>query len=374
MGVTDIFTVETSTRMRAGVVVPQDKTVRLAERPAPGHPAGAQVLLRMLEVGICGTDREIAAFHYGSPPGGATELVPGHEALAEVVETGPDVAWARTGDLVVPTVRRPCGSPRCPACRQERPDFCVTGEFTERGIAGADGFLCEYALEEERFLVAVPRALEEVAVLVEPLSVAAKAVDVFATIHARFGFDVPRPRGLVLGAGPVGLLAGMVLQADGIETWVYSREPEDDPRAALVRSFGANYLSAGGAPVERLSERIGNVDLIFEAAGSPQVAFGALPTLAANGILILSGIPAIEDPVPADLSRWMRDLVLKNQVIFGTVNAGRSAYQDAIHCLEQFMALFPGAVRSLIRRASFDEVPALLSRARGIKDVVRIAA
>lgn len=367
-------TANASTRMRAAVVVPKDRTAGLVERSVPGHPRAEQVLLRIIEVGICGTDREIAAFHYGAPPPGANELVLGHEALAEVLETGPEVVWARTGDLVVPTVRRPCASPRCAACRQERPDFCFTGEFTERGIVGADGFLCDYALEEERFLVAVPRALEGVAVLVEPLSVAAKAADVFATIHSRFGFDVPKPRGLVLGAGPLGLLAGMVLQAHGIETYVYSRGDDDDPRAALVRGFGATYISADRAPVDRLPDRIGSIDVIFEAVGAPQVAFGVLPTLAANGILILSGVPAIEGPVPADLSGWMRNLVLKNQVIFGTVNAGRSAYQDAIRRLEQFMALFPGAVRSLICRVPFDQVPGLLVRGRGIKDVVRIAA
>lgn len=155
---------------------------------------------------------------------------------------------------------------------------------------------------------------------------------------------------------------------------MYSREAEDDPRAALVRNFGANYISAGGTPLERLSERIGSIDIIFEAVGASQVAFGVLPALAANGILILTGVPAIKDPMPADLSRWMRDLVLKNQVIFGTVNAGRSAYQDAIRRLEQFMALFPDAVRSLVSRIPFDQVPALLARGRGIKDVVRIAA
>ena len=346
----------------------------MVERSVPHHPGASEVLLRTVEVGICGTDREICSFEYGTPPPGATELVLGHEALAEVVEVGPEVTWARPGDLVVPTVRRPCKNPHCTPCRQERQDFCMTGEFSERGIVRADGFLCEYSIEEERFLVPVPRVLEEVAVLVEPLTIAAKAVDVFTTIHSRFGFDVPRLRGLILGAGPVGLLGAMVFQAQGIETHVFSREAEDNDRAKLVRSFGANYVSAGRTPLDRLAERIGKIDVVFEAVGVPEVAFGALAPLAANGVLILSGVPAQRGATPADLSRWMRDIVLKNQVIFGTVNAGRTDYENAVRRLEQFMVLFPGAVRSLLNRVSIDQAADVLARGRGIKDVVSFAA
>lgn len=361
-------------KMSAVVAVPQEKKVRMVERSVPHHPGASEVLLRTVEVGICGTDREICSFEYGTPPPGATELVLGHEALAEVVEVGPEVTWARPGDLVVPTVRRPCKNPHCTPCRQERQDFCQTGEFSERGIVRADGFLCEYSIEEERFLVPVPRVLEEVAVLVEPLTIAAKAVDVFTTIHSRFGFDVPRLRGLILGAGPVGLLGAMVFQAQGIETHVFSREAEDNDRAKLVRSFGANYVSAGRTPLDRLAERIGKIDVVFEAVGVPEVAFGALAPLAANGVLILSGVPAQRGVTPADLSRWMRDIVLKNQVIFGTVNAGRTDYENAVRRLEQFMVLFPGAVRSLLNRVSIDQAADVLARGRGIKDVVSFAA
>lgn len=360
--------------MRALVVVPEEKSVRLVERSVPERPRGSEVLLRIVEVGICGTDREISSFEYGTPPPGATELVIGHEALAEVVEAGPEASWTRPGDLVVPTVRRPCKNPRCVACRQERQDFCITGEFSERGIVRADGFLCEYSIEEERFLVPVPRVLEGVAVLVEPISIAAKAADVFDTIHSRIGFDVPRLRGLVLGAGPVGLLGAMVFQAQGIETHVFSREGEDGARADLVRTFGANYVSARRTPLDRLSERIGKIDVVFEAVGVPEVAFGVLPALAANGVLILTGVPAERGPVSADLSRWMRDMVLKNQVISGTVNASRTNYEDAVHRLEQFMVLFPEAVRSLLNRVAIDQAPDVLVRGRGIKDVITLAA
>jgi threonine dehydrogenase-like Zn-dependent dehydrogenase len=165
----------------------------------------------------------------------------------------------------------------------------------------------------------------------------------------------------------------MVLQAQGIETHVFSREAEDSDRARLIRSFGANYVSAGRTPLDRLAERIGKIDVVFEAVGVPEVAFGALAPLAANGVLILTGVPAQRGAVSADLSRWMRDMVLKNQVIFGTVNAGRSDYEDAVRRLEQFMVLFPGAVLSLLNRVSIDQASDVLAHGRGIKDVVTFA-
>jgi glucose 1-dehydrogenase len=358
--------------MRTMIVDVEDKKLRIVDRQEPGPARGAEVLLRPIEVGICGTDREIFAFEHGAPPPGRSELVLGHEALAEIIEVGPDVTWAHPGELVVPMVRRPCPNPRCAACRAGRPEYCVTGEFSERGIVHADGFMSGYILEEERYLVPVPRVLEDVGVLVEPLSVVAKAVDELETIHARFGFDLPRPRGLVLGAGPVGLLAAMTFRAAGIDTYVFSREAEDGNRAELIRACGATYVSAGRTPMDRLADRIGTVDDVFEAVGVPEVAFGALPMLAANGVMVMSGIPAQRGPVPAELSRWMRDLVLKNQVVLGTVNASRSAFESAVARLEQFMVLFPHAVRSLIERSPLDEAPDVLVRGRGIKDVIVI--
>jgi glucose 1-dehydrogenase len=359
--------------MRALIVNPGQKTVRIEERAPPRNPQNTEVLLRILEVGICGTDREICAFEYGMPPAGAEEFVLGHEALAEVVAFGPDVMSVEIGQLVVPTVRRACSSPRCAACRAGRQDFCSTGEFRERGIIRADGYLSELVLEEERYLVPVPEALRDVAVLIEPLSVASKAAESIEAIRGRFEFAIPKLRGLVLGAGPVGLLAAMTLRANGVDTYVFSRESEDGSRAALIARLGGHYVSSERTPIERLADRVGPVDEMFEAVGVPQVAWGALPALAANGIYILSGVPAFGDPVPADLRAWMRDIVLKNQVIVGTVNAGHSAYEQSVVLLEQFVALFPNELRALIGRVPLEEALDVIGRGRGIKDVVSFA-
>src|SRR5499425_1764292 len=171
--------------MQAIAVFPSKKSLQLVDIPQPKLQGATDVLLRVREVGLCGTDREISSFEYGSPPSGSDHLILGHESLSEVVALGRDVRSLKPGDLVVAMVRRPCPHAECRACRAGRPDFCVTGDYTERGIKGADGFLTDYVVDDEAYLVKVPRALAEVAVLVEPLSVVTKALDQAHQIFAR---------------------------------------------------------------------------------------------------------------------------------------------------------------------------------------------
>jgi threonine dehydrogenase-like Zn-dependent dehydrogenase len=359
--------------MRAMAVFPEERKLRIIDVPEPAPRGERDVLVRVREVGICGTDREICGFHYGEPPSGSQRLVLGHEALGEVVEVGPGVVTLAPGDLVAMTVRRPCEDRACVACRAGRQDFCITGAFRERGIKEADGFMTELIVEDERYLVRVAKALAEVGVLIEPLTIAAKASVELEAILRRYPWEPTGLRALVLGAGPIGLLGAMMLIARGVDTVVYSREPADGDRARLVRSFGADYVSAGDAQLGELASRFGAFDIIFEAVGVAQVAFAALAALAPNGVFILSGVPAGETPIEMNLNGIMRDIVLKNQVLFGTVNASRAAFEASVRQLEQFMTLFPDAVRALItRRVSLDEAPALLQKASGIKQVVEL--
>jgi threonine dehydrogenase-like Zn-dependent dehydrogenase len=153
-----------------------------------------QALLHVWEVGICGTDREIASFQHGEPPSGSDYLVIGHESVAEVVETGAEVRLLRPGDIVVPLVRGPCHHSSCLACRANRPDFCITGDYQERGIQPAHGFLTEFVTEDEAYLVRIPHAVADVAVLVEPFSVVAKAGLELLAIRGRLAYEPHRPR------------------------------------------------------------------------------------------------------------------------------------------------------------------------------------
>jgi threonine dehydrogenase-like Zn-dependent dehydrogenase len=360
--------------MRALAVFPERRELRMTEVPAPARRSERDVTVRIREVGICGTDREISTFQYGTPPAGSDRLVLGHEGLGEVVEVGSRVRTLAPGDLVALTVRRPCNDDTCVACRVGRQDFCVSGGFTERGIKAADGFMTELVVEDERYLVRVPRALAEVGVLIEPLSVSAKAAVDLDAIMRRYPWEPLGLRALVLGAGPIGLLSAMMLVSRNATTFVYSREAADGPRSELARSFGAEYVSAGDTSLSDLPARVGRVDIIFEAVGTARVAFGALRALAPNGVFILSGFPSTHAPIEIDLDGIMRDIVLKNQVLFGTVNASRGAFEAAVRQLEQFMGLFPKALRSLItHRVKLDEVPELLRRPGGIKQVVDLA-
>src|SRR5262249_26461317 len=197
----------------------------------------------------------------------------------------------------------------------------------DRAIRRAEGFRTDLVLEEERYLVRVPPSLAEVGVLTEPLTVAAKASIDLDAILRRYPWEPLGLRALVLGAGPIGLLSAMMLVARGIRTFVYSREAADGERAALARSFGAQYVSAGDTPLSELPARIGSADIVFEAVGTARVAFGALVALAPNGIFILSGMPSVHAAIEIDLDGIMRDIVLKNQVLFGTVNASRGAFE-----------------------------------------------
>jgi glucose 1-dehydrogenase len=360
--------------MQALAVFPSEKRIDFLDIAEPQLKGATEVLLRLREVGLCSTDREICSFEYGDPPSGADHFILGHESLAEVVEIGREVRNLKPGDLVVAMVRRPCPHAECLACRTGRPDFCLTGDYTERGIKGADGFLTDYVVDNEAYLLEVPRALADVAVLVEPLTVVTKALGQAHAIFNRLPYDPGPQAGLVLGAGPIGLLAAMVLVANGFETLVYSRDSEESKRAELVRSLGAHYASSTLHPMESLREGWGEFDVILEAVGFAPLMIGATQMLRANGVLALTGVPPEAATVEPNVGRALRNLVLRNELVFGTVNAGRRDHLSAIQHLEQFMVLFPEAVRELItHRVSLDEAPQMLTKKEGIKNVVQMS-
>src|SRR5215469_12757197 len=360
--------------MQAVTVFPTKKRLQLLDVPQPKLKGTTDVLLRVREVGLCGTDREISSFEYGSPPPGSDHLILGHESLAEVVEVGREVHSLKPGDLVVAMVRRPCPHAECRPCRADRPDFCVTGDYIERGIKGANGFLTDYVVYDKAYLVKVPRALADVAVLVEPLTVVTKAVDQASAIFARLPYETGLQRGLALGAGPIGILGAMVLVADGFETFVYSRDSEESEPAKLIRSFGAHYASSVTHSLESLAQASGKFDVVLEAVGFAPLMLTATQMLKRNGVLALTGVPPEAATAELNAGRALRNLVLRNEVVFGTVNAGRRDYLSAIQNLEQFMVLFPESVRRLItHRARLDEVPQMLTKKQGIKNVVEMS-
>ncbi|MGH9630666.1 MAG: alcohol dehydrogenase catalytic domain-containing protein, partial [Bryobacteraceae bacterium] len=229
------------------------------------------VLFRVHEVGVCGTDRELALFRFGYPPLEEAHLVLGHEALGRVVRTGPAVAGLKPGDWVVPLVRRPC-SPPCTSCRRGRNDLCISGGYTERGIMGAHGYFTELAADPEQYLLRIPDACAAYGVLLEPLSVVEKAVQTAFRMHE------PGPeRALVIGAGTVGILAALVLQLRGLHVTVLSLEDPGSARARLLINAGLDYIND-------FQEK---ADIVIEAAGSPAAAMAGVTGLAPLGVMVV---------------------------------------------------------------------------------------
>jgi threonine dehydrogenase-like Zn-dependent dehydrogenase len=372
--------------MKAVAVFPGSREVKVIEQEDPRISQPDQVMLRMLDVGICGTDKEICTFEYGTPPPGDDYLVIGHEALAEVVAAGSAVERLRAGDLVVPSVRRPCPHAGCLACRAGHQDYCYTGDFRERGIEQAHGYMAEYAVDRERYLNPVPPDLREIAVLTEPLTIAEKALSQITWMMRQrppwLGPQTPgeeRGQGLsalVLGIGPVGLLGAMVLASAGFTTYVYSRELPPSPRIDLVGAIGATYVSSQATTFADLAARIGNIDLVYEAVGHSHFALEAVQVLGTNGIFVLTGVPGMQAFIEADPARLMRDMVLKNQVVLGTVNAGPDAFASALRNLGAFRRRWPAVVAALIGgRYPPEQAPDLiLGRPAGIKTVIAFDA
>jgi threonine dehydrogenase-like Zn-dependent dehydrogenase len=371
--------------MKAFGVFPASRRYGVVECPDPAPPGRGEVVLEMLDVGICGTDREIASFEYGTPPAGSEYLVLGHESLGRVVECGAGVERVKAGDLVVPTVRRPCPHAHCRSCREGRQDFCFTGDFTERGIQGRHGFLARHVVEEERYLSVLDPHLREVGVLVEPLTIAEKAMKQMWQIQERLpwantDFHCAEPgkghEALVLGAGPVGLLGALKLVALGFETFVYSRLQGMEKKRALVESVGARFIAAEEVAVERIHDHIPQIDVVYEAVGASRLAFDMLRHLDTNGVFIFTGVPGRRGKTEIDSDALMRNLVLRNQIVFGTVNAGLDAFAEAAADLALFERRWPGALRGLItERLPLEETGEVLSgRIHGIKSVVQLAA
>jgi threonine dehydrogenase-like Zn-dependent dehydrogenase len=371
--------------MKAIAVSPGTRKLETIDLPRPRPVRRTDVLARVLDVGVCGTDREICAFEYGTPPAGSEHLVIGHEALCEVVEVGPDVTRVRPGDLVVPMVRRPCAEPDCQACRESRQDFCYTGLFRERGIKEANGFMTELVVDDEEYMNVVPRELRDVGVLTEPLTIAEKALRQIDEVQARLPWacrhEIGKPAGhchraVVLGAGPVGLLGAMALAATGFAVTVYSRERAPNAKAELARGFGADYVSAEEVTPEALAARVGNIDVVYEASGASAASFELMKVLGTNGIFVFTGVPGRKAPIALDADLLMKRMVLRNQVLFGTVNADRGAFESAIRHLAEFDARWPAALRGLVtgRFPVAEHERLLTGRASGIKNVIELAA
>ena len=365
--------------MKALAVIPKKpNSLYLADLAPPALedvPDGRGVLVKVLRVGICGTDREIIAGEYGEAPPGSDFLVLGHENFGVVERVGPHVTGIAPGSYVVAMVRRPGSSPYDAIGMQ---DMTTDAVYYEHGISLLHGFLREYYVDAPEYLVGVPPELGEVGVLLEPVSVIEKGISQAYNIQKRLRIWQPR-RAAVLGAGPIGLLATMILKQRGLDVTTFALEEPPYLNSDLTKALGAHYLSTRQTSLSEGSKRFGPFDVIFEATGFSPIAFEAMQVLGTNGILVLSSITGggRSISVPADLINI--GFVLGNKVMVGTVNANREHMIVGVRDLAMTEAQHPGWLSRLLthRVSGLESFKRVLdsyeSEPRPIKSVVEVS-
>ena len=358
--------------MKAITIRPKEKgSIELKDLKKPSKLHKNEVLVKVLEAGVCRTDLEIYEGLYGEAPKNESFLIMGHESIGIVENIGPSVDKYKLqpGDYVTRTVRRPCGDSLCHPCYYRQQDFCTTGNHTETGIKGLHGIMTEYFKDDQEFLVRVSKEYRHIGVLMEPLSFAEKAVHQTFLIQKRF--DWHPKRALVLGAGPIGLLETMILRNrtfGGIDTYVAARSKSGNLKSKITEEVGAKYVSLQDTNLGEL----GKFDIIMESSGSAELLKDTFDLLNTNGVLCLTSITGGESKSTLPLEKINIDFVLGNKVMFGAVNAQKDNYETGLRDIKQFETRWPGVMSKLItRRVKLDSYKeAFEKRADDIKTII----
>jgi len=334
--------------MKAIAVMPgKPNSVHLATlaKPSLSDVAdGRGVLVKVLRVGVDGTDREINAAEYGAAPQGYDFLIVGHEGFGQVEAVGPNVSFLRPGDFVVATVRRP-GTSLYDAIGLQ--DMTTDSEYFERGINLRHGYLTEYYVEDEAFVVKIPQGLKEVGVLLEPMTVAQKGITQAYEIQRRLKVWRPR-RAAVMGTGTLGLLAALALRLRGLDVTAFGRTAAPYLNAELLEAIGARYVNTAAQSILDTAAESGAFDLIFEGTGSSAVVFESMQVLGRNGALVLTSITGGDRTLQVPADRINLDFVLGNKVMVGSVNASRDNFENGVRDMSQAEAEYPGWLRRLL--------------------------
>ncbi len=304
--------------MKAITVEPgRAASARLEEVAEPDAREGS-VLVEAVAVGVCGTDVEIVDGNYGWAPPGASRLVLGHESLGRVIDPGTSGSLA-PGDLVVGIVRRPDPVP-CPSCAVGEWDMCRNGRYTERGIKQIHGFMSERWRVEPEYAIKIDRSLGLLGVLLEPTTVVTKAWEQVTAVGQRAFWEPCNV--LVTGAGPIGLLAALLGTQRGLDVHVLDRM-ESGAKPALVRALGATYHAGAIADVGFAP------DIIVECTGAGAVIADAIKHVASGGIVCLTGVGTGGRVGSLPIADVAADVVLRNNVVVGSVNANKRHWYKA---------------------------------------------
>jgi glucose 1-dehydrogenase len=361
-----------SARMRALTVIPMKSgTARVRDVPDP-EPKDDEAVVDVIRVGLCGTDAEIDQGEYGVAPPGSDFLILGHESIGRVTRRARSAGTGTElleGTPVVASVRRPDG---CPNCTHGEADMCLWGGYTERGIRGLHGFCAERYAERPEYLFPVPEEIAAVAVLLEPLTISEKGWHHVTTAQRRMTVWQPK-RAIVTGAGPVGILAAVLLRLRGLEVSVVDRS-ERPARRALLAMIGADYAATSVTQLDEVAGPKGHTDVIVEATGSSQAAFAAMELIGPNGVLILTSVTGGTRSLELPTDEINKRLVLSNAMVLGTVNANAADFTQGLVDLAEAERRWPGFLLSLItRRVPLERSPeALRHDPAQIKQVVEV--
>jgi len=333
-------------------------------------PNGRGVLVRVLRVGIDGTDKEINAAEYGLAPNGYDFLVIGHESFGQVEAVGPKVTEFNPGDYVVATVRRPGGSLYDKIGTY---DMTTDDAYFERGISRLHGYLTEYYVDDPEYIVKVPQGLQHVAVPLEPMTVVQKGIVQAYEIQRRL--KVWRPRtAAVMGAGTIGLLATLVLRLRGLQVDTFARSVKPSRNADLIEALGAHYHATQQRPILECAKECGPYDIIFEATGNSGVVFDSMQGLAKNGVLVLSSVTGGDRTIEVPADRINLDFVLGNKVMVGTVNANREYFESGVRDMAQAEAEYPGWLPNLLTNPvkGLENFTELFQQLTGDKNAIKV--
>ncbi|HEY7868614.1 MAG TPA: theronine dehydrogenase, partial [Methylomirabilota bacterium] len=264
------------------------------------------------------------------------------------------------GDLVVGIVRRPDPVP-CVSCAAGEWDMCRNGRYTEHGIKARHGFARERWRVPAGFAVPLDPVLDRRGVLLEPASVLAKAWEHVERVGER-ALWYPETV-LVTGAGPIGLLGALLGVQLGLEVHVLDRV-ESGPKPELVRALGATYHSGRVADVGFAP------DVIMECTGVGTVIGESIATVAASGVVCLTGVGHDSAAPSISTASLAAGAVLRNNVVVGSVNANKRHWFKAGEALARADRSWLG--RLITRREAPEGfAKALARRPEDIKVVIQ---
>jgi threonine dehydrogenase-like Zn-dependent dehydrogenase len=360
--------------MKAIAVVPgKPNSIHLRDVPKPELKQtgdGRGVLVKVLRVGVDGTDKEINAAEYGAAPPGDDYLILGHESFGRVEAVGPKVTEFKPGDYVAATVRRPGSS-----IYDEIGTYDMTTDdiYYERGINLRHGYLAEYYVDEPEYIIRVPDRLKHVGVLMEPTSVAEKGIVQAYEIQRRLRVWRPR-KAAVLGTGTLGLIASLLLRLRGLEIVAFGRTPRPYKNAELLEEIGVRYVNTAELTLTEASKKLGAFDLIFEGTGFSPIVFEAMEVLAKNGVLVLVSVTGGDRKAEVPADKINLGFVLGNKVAFGSVNANREYFEVGAKDLSQAELQYPGWLEKLLTHPvkGLENYQELLDTLTKGKDVIKV--